>query len=158
MKKIFFVYAGLVILVILLIVWRLSAFSFDFNLPFISPKTAAINGSEIKLLIADDEKSRMVGLSNRRSLKEDTGMLFVFEEKDTYGFWMKNMNFPLDIIYLDGNKVVDIKKNVQPADENNPNPEVYTPKAPADKVLEVVAGVSDSLQIIEGSEFTFENL
>jgi uncharacterized membrane protein (UPF0127 family) len=156
MKKIFFVYGALVIIVIALIVWRVSAFSFD--LPFFSQKTAVINGSEIKLMVADDEKSRMKGLSDRRSLNENTGMLFVFEEKGSYGFWMKNMNFPLDIIYLDGNKVIDIKKNVQPADKNNATPEVYTPKAPVDKVLEVVAGVSDSLKITEGSEITFENL
>lgn len=158
MKKIFFVYGALVILVIVLIVWRLTAFSFDFNLPFISQKTAIINSTEIKLLVADDEKSKMIGLSNKRSLNKDTGMLFVFEEKGTHGFWMKNMKFPIDIIYLDDTTVVDIKKNVQPANKDAINPEVYVPKAPSNRVLEVVAGVSDSLKITEGSQITFENL
>jgi uncharacterized membrane protein (UPF0127 family) len=156
MKKIFFVYGALVILVIALIIWRVSSFSFD--LPFFAQKTALINGNEIKLTVADDEKSRMIGLSNKRSLNKDSGMLFVFEEKGSYGFWMKNMKFPIDIIYIDENTVVDIKKNVQPADKNVSNPEVYTPKAPANRILEVVAGASDTLKITEGSEITFENL
>ncbi|HRN96003.1 MAG TPA: DUF192 domain-containing protein [Candidatus Levybacteria bacterium] len=114
MKKIFILYGALVIFVLALIIWRVT--SFDFNLPFVSQARADVNGQEIRLIIAKDEKSRMEGLSNRRSLNEKTGMLFVFEEKKPYGFWMKNMNFPLDIIYLDDGKVVDIKKNVQPVD------------------------------------------
>lgn len=156
MKKIFIVYGVLVVIVIALIIWRITAF--NFTLPFISQARAQVNGQEIHLLLAKDEKTRMQGLSNRRSLKKDSGMLFVFDKKDTYGFWMRKVKFPLDIIFLDGNKVVDVKKNVQPAKEDEPNPPVYTPKAPANYVLEVNAGTADELKINEGSTITFENI
>ena len=156
MKKIFIVYGALVVIVIILIIWKITGF--NFSLPFISQASAQVNGQEIDLLLAKDEKSRMQGLSDRRSLKKDSGMLFVFDKKDTYGFWMRKVKFPLDIIFLDGDKVVDIKKNVQPAKENENNPPVYTPKSPANYVLEVNAGTADELKIKEGSTITFENI
>lgn len=156
MKRIFILYGALVILVVGLIIWRVS--SFEFNLPFTNQARATVNGNELKILVADDEEERKEGLSNRRSLNENTGMLFVFEEKGNHAFWMRNMNFPLDIIYLDGGKVVDIKKNVPPAEDSNQNPPIYTPKSPANSVLEVAAGVSDKMKLTEGSEIQFQNI
>jgi uncharacterized membrane protein (UPF0127 family) len=156
MKKIFILYGALIVVVLALIIWRVSAA--NFSLPFVTQSHAQVNGKELSLMIAKDEKARMKGLSNRRSLNENTGMLFVFEKKDIYGFWMKNMNFPLDIIYLDGNKVIDIKKNVPQAEKDSENPPVYRPKKPANYVLEVNAGVADKLKITEGTTITFENV
>jgi uncharacterized membrane protein (UPF0127 family) len=156
MKKIFILYGALVVIVLALIIWRVSAS--NFSLPFISQSQAQINGQELRLMVVKDEKSRMKGLSGRRSLNENTGMLFVFDKKDTYGFWMKNMKFPIDIIYLDGNKVVDIKKNVPEPKSENADLPIYTPDQPANHVLEVNAGVADKLKITEGSTITFENI
>ena len=156
MKKIFILYGALIVIVLGLIIWRVSAS--NISLPFVTQSHAQVNGQELRLIVAKDEKSRMNGLSGRRSLNENTGMLFVFDKKDTYGFWMKNMNFPIDIIFLDGNKVVDIKKNVpEPKSENAELP-VYRPKKPANYVLEVNTGVADKLKITEGSTITFENI
>ena len=47
----------------------------------------------------------MQGLSERQSLAEDKGMLFLFEKPDHYAFWMKGMEFPLDIIFINGDKI-----------------------------------------------------
>ncbi len=54
-------------------------------LPFKGKSTAEINGSKINLIIAKSDKDRLKGLSGRKSLGQDQGMLFVFEKKDKYG-------------------------------------------------------------------------
>ena len=53
---------------------------------------------QVDLALTDEEKAR--GLSGRESLDEDEGMLFVFDVPGNYGFWMKDMNFAIDIIWL----------------------------------------------------------
>ena len=66
-------------------------------------------------------------------------MLFIFEKPGVYGFWMKNMVIPVDIIFIDENKkVVHIEERVQPC-ENDPC-KIYRPKSPVKYVLEVKAG------------------
>lgn len=156
MKKIFILYGALAAFVVALIIWR--ATNFDFRLPFTSQASAQINEQEMNLIVAKTEEDRVIGLTKRRSLSEDTGMLFVFEEKGTYDFWMKKMNFPIDIIFIDDNKVVDIKKNAQPVSEDETNPPIYSPNSPVNYVLEVKAGVADTYKITEGTTITFENL
>lgn len=154
MKKIFILYGALVVLVILLLVWRAGSFNLSF---FGSQASATINNKKFSLSIADNEKERMKGLSGKKSLNQDDGMLFLFDKKDTYSFWMKNMNFPIDIIYLDGNRVVDVKNNVPPAKEDE-TPTIYTPSQPANRVLEVAAGVAKQNNIKPGSQISFEGV
>ncbi len=113
--------------------------------------TAKIKDTEIKLSVADTPKAQQKGLSGRKSLAEDRGMLFVFKTPDYYSFWMKDMKFPIDIIYLRGDKVVTIYTNVQPpksaTDTSLP---VYTSEEPSDKVLEVNAGFSEKQGLKKG--------
>jgi uncharacterized membrane protein (UPF0127 family) len=79
-------------------------------------------------------------------------MLFVFDRPDTYSFWMKDMNFPIDIIWLSSDmKVVYTKKNARP----ELYPEIYIPKEKAKYVLEVVAGFSDKNNLQEGDSVLF---
>ena len=60
------------------------------------------------------------------------------------------MQFPIDIIFLNDNKIVTIYDNIQPpVDKTSPLP-LYHPKTPADKVLETKAGLSDKLKLKEG--------
>ena len=156
MKKIFILYGALAVFVIGLIIWRVSGS--NFQIPFTSQASAQVNGQEMDIIVAKTEKDHMIGLSNRRSLDENTGMLFVFEEKGPYSFWMKNMQFPIDIIFIDNTKVVDIKKNAQPQKEDEANLTIYTPSSPANYVLEVKAGVADTYKITNGSTITLENI
>lgn len=154
MKKIFILYGALVVLVIVLLIWR--AGSTNLSL-FGTRATAAVGDQNIKLLIADNQKSRQVGLSNRRSLSRDTGMLFIFDKADKPAFWMRDVKFPLDIIFINNNKVVDIVKNAQPPKDGE-NPTIYTPDALADKVLEINGGLADEWGIKEGTEITFQGV
>lgn len=109
---------------------------------------AFVGNKEIYLEIADEERERVMGLSGRKNLKENTGLLFVFEKKDFYGIWMKDMNFPIDIIWLDEDfKVVGIKENARPESY----PEVFRPSGPALYVLEANAGLVKETELKEGS-------
>jgi len=105
-------------------------------------KTVIINGNEINVELAETETERQVGLMFRETLGENDGMLFIFEQEHPIAFWMKNTLIPLDIIFIDNDlKIVDIKHDVQPCEED-PCPN-YTSKSPAIYVLEVNGGYSD---------------
>jgi len=87
--------------------------------------------------IADTEAARVRGLSGRDKLVDGTGLLFVFDHADLYGFWMLDMKFPIDIIWFDEDwHIVDITSNVSP----DSYPKVFAPRAKAQYVLEVPAG------------------
>jgi uncharacterized membrane protein (UPF0127 family) len=89
--------------------------------------------------IARTPETRERGLMGRDGLKPGTGMLFVFDTPGRYGFWMKNMKFPIDILWLDSDrKVVHIAGNVPPC-QSDPCP-VYTPLSEARYVLEIPSG------------------
>lgn len=88
--------------------------------------------------VADTEAKRTLGLSGRKSLPTNQGMLFVFDEPSQPGFWMKDMNFPIDIIWFDKNrKIVGIEKNLQP----NSYPQVFYPPQEVSSALEINAGI-----------------
>ncbi|KKS84569.1 MAG: hypothetical protein UV59_C0017G0022 [Candidatus Gottesmanbacteria bacterium GW2011_GWA1_43_11] len=108
--------------------------------------TVAINGQTYFIEIADTAASQQHGLSDRLSLPQDHGMLFIFPEKQVRSFWMQDMQFPLDIIWIDGDTIVDISENIPPpaVDEQ---PAIVYPKAPVDKVLEVNAGEVKRLSV-----------
>ena len=96
-----------------------------------------IGNKTILVAVAKTEATRAHGLSGRQNLPENSGMLFVFDQPDFYYFWMKEMNFPLDIIWLDKNKnIVDITANL--ATSTYPN--TVTSRLPAQYILELNAG------------------
>jgi len=107
---------------------------------------AYIGECELELEVVNDDVSRQAGLSNRDSLCEKCGMLFEFPNKDRQVFWMKDMQFNLDIIWIEDNKVVAIEKNV-PYDFEGTLPSLGL----TNKVLEVNAGKSDECKIKKGS-------
>lgn len=102
-------------------------------------KKILLGSIEITVEVADTEEKRSQGLSGRTSLPQNGGMLFVFPQKNRHSFWMKEMKFPLDFIWIDGNQVVDITYDVPyPKDEEAVHSLV--PEFPVDKVLEINAG------------------
>lgn len=119
--------------------------------------TATVENQTFNLLLARSDEEKQVGLSNKASLDKNTGMLFVFDKPDYYSFWMRNMKFPIDIIYLNGDKVVTVHKNVPPASENT-TPTIYKPSEPADKVLEITAGLADEFGIEKGDLVKIEGI
>ncbi|MBI2474231.1 MAG: DUF192 domain-containing protein [Candidatus Taylorbacteria bacterium] len=98
--------------------------------------TVKINDSEIRVEVAMTGAETARGLGGRSSLLEGKGMWFVFPKPELYGFWMKDMNFPIDIIWFDENaNIVAIRSNVRP----ETYPEVFYPSVKALYVLEVPA-------------------
>jgi len=86
-------------------------------------------------------------LSNREKLAENQGMLFVFDHTDYHSFWMKDMRFAIDIIWIDENKkVVDITHNAEPESY----PKIFKPSLPAQYVLEVNAGWAEEHRVKVG--------
>lgn len=115
--------------------------------PLIAPSGA------INVEIVDTPQSRQLGLSGRESLDENQGMVFVFDNIDTRNcFWMKDMQFAIDMIWLDEEKrVVSIADNVAP----ETFPQSFCPQEPAKYGLEVGAGRSVELGIYTGEVLRF---
>ena len=113
------------------------------------------SGEKITVEVADTFKKRNLGLGKRASLKKGWGMLFVFEEKKTHRFWMKDMQFPLDIIWLDNHRIVHIIHNAKPANFRD-KPEVMTSLVPVNFVLEIAAGRATKLGLKTGQRLKFK--
>ncbi len=109
-----------------------------------------INGEKIKVEIADSPSERKKGLSNRESLAANTGMLFLFKKKDDYSFHMKDMKFPIDLVFIRGNEVIGIIKNLRVPDGDGYIAN-YLPPAEFDKALEINAGEAEKLGIKRGT-------
>ncbi|MCF7843774.1 DUF192 domain-containing protein [Candidatus Gracilibacteria bacterium] len=99
--------------------------------------------------VADTRSSRELGLSGRESMKENEGLLFIFDTPGRYGFWMKDMIFPLDILWINQNGiVVEIERNVTPESY----PKTYINASPATYVLELNAGIAEKQGLFIGSK------
>lgn len=96
-----------------------------------------LKGETIRVTIADTQEARAQGLSGRASLARNEGMLFVFDADGQYGFWMKDMLFAIDILWL--NKDGEILYIVESAMPQS-YPEAFVPPTPARLVLELPAG------------------
>lgn len=106
----------------------------------------------INVILADTEEKRILGLSGRDSLAEDSVMLFIFSQSDFHGIWMKEMKFPIDIFWLDENFVViDEKISVVP----ETYPKIFYPKVKARYVLEGNADFAKNMGIEIGSILKF---
>ncbi|HWA32223.1 MAG TPA: DUF192 domain-containing protein [Candidatus Paceibacterota bacterium] len=111
-----------------------------------------IAGETVNVDLALDQSTQERGLSGRDGLSPDQGMLFVFNSPAKYGFWMKDMNFPIDIIWLSADKrVVYIEKSAEPASY----PEIFTPPEDALYVLEVISGFSEKNNLSAGDQAEF---
>ena len=154
MKKILIAYGALVILVVIIAVAKFNGFNF---LPSFAKPTAEINKQVYTLTLAKDEKSRKIGLSNRKSLDQKQGMLFIFPQKGIYSFWMKETEIPLDIIFIDEDKIVYIVKNAKPQEDNHGTLPIYTPPTAGKYVLEINGGLSDKYSFKNGDAVILKN-
>ena len=101
--------------------------------------------------IADTPDKRKQGLSDRKELCENCAMLFLFSERGRHSFWMKGMNFDLDMVWIDNNEIVYIARDVSRIKEL----ERINSGVEADKVLEINAGLADKLGIKVGDKIEF---
>lgn len=115
---------------------------------FLVTRTKQTNLTQVKIgnitiavEIADSPQKREKGLSDRASLASNHGMLFVFPENGRFSFWMKGMSFPLDFIWINDNRIVEITEAVKPPQGNlKENLPVLTPQEDINMVLEVNSG------------------
>lgn len=101
----------------------------------------------VKLERATTAQQREKGLSGRTEMAYDRGMLFVFEREGEHCFWMKDMHFSLDMLWLDQDgKIIDIVQNARPESY----PKTFCPDKPASYVIEVRAGVVNASKLKPG--------
>ncbi len=118
--------------------------------------TVEINGKIIKSEVSKTPQQITKGLSGRKSLPRNTGMIFYLGERRIATFWMKDMLFPIDIIWIDDGEVVYIIESAQPPNENNiPS---FTPDKPATRVLEVNAGFVKVNKVKKGDRLRIPNI
>jgi uncharacterized membrane protein (UPF0127 family) len=109
--------------------------------------SVAIRDVGIDVTLADSEQERTRGLSGVSSIGAREGLLMVFEEAGHHAIWMKDMNFPIDIIWIgDDLTVVDISEAVSP----DSYPAIYEPEMPARMALEVNARFAATYRIRVG--------
>ena len=79
-----------------------------------------INPQELSIELADTEYKRSYGLMNREDMKSNSGMLFIWKDKQIRNFWMKNTYFNLDLFFLNNQgEIIEIYKNAKAFDETN---------------------------------------
>jgi len=121
-------------------------------------KTAVVKINDnhlFKAYIADTPAKQQLGLMHQQELATDSAMLFTFTSSTYQQFWMKNTLIPLDIIFINDNKIVDIEHNAKPCDQD-PCP-TYNSENPANKVLEINGGLSKKLNINIGQDVIVKN-
>ncbi len=108
--------------------------------------------------LAADPETRIRGLSGRASLDSGTGMLFVFENSERFRFWMREMEFSLDIVWISsGCTVVDVSVDVPFPDPSTPLNDLprYSPESTAKYVLEINGGEAEALGLGVGDRVKF---
>ena len=115
-----------------------------------------VGKSQVFVEIAATPEAKQQGLSGRASLPLDQGLHFVFNEPSIPSFWMKDMRFALDFIWINTNRVVDLTENVPPPDPSGTLP-IYQPRSPVTHVLEVNAGWVKSHHIQIGAAVVLPN-
>ena len=116
--------------------------------PHLAEVTVA--GHVFRAEIADTDAKKELGLGNRDSLSVDAAMIFPMGSLRRWVFWMKDMRFPIDIVWIADNSVVDISANA-PVPSPNSDPVTFSPSDPADTVLELNAGDANRYGIRVGA-------
>lgn len=154
MKQILLPVIGTIIFIVLVGMFVSNPGKFIKNQPSEdNQKIIKIKDIEISVDISDTPEKRSKGLSGRELLKEKEGMLFIFDQKDEVPtFWMKDMIIPIDIIWINNEKVIQIDKNIEAPKKDTPDSKLirYSPREPIDYVLEVNSGFSDKYGFVIG--------
>ena len=106
----------------------------------------------VDVAVIGAQKSK--GLGGRISLDPNKGMLFPYDHTEQYEFWMKDMKFPLDFVWIRGKTVADIHERIAPPTSSE-QPVIVKPKVAVDKVLELNAGTVAKYGINIGDSVEF---
>jgi uncharacterized protein len=123
----------------------------QYGIDYLKAKVS-INGLQLSAEIPTTRELMAKGLAVKNELREDESMLFVFEEPSRHSFWMKDMRFPIDIMWVDGNgRIVHIEENLEPC-PLAPICPGYAPSTDSQYVLETVSGFAQRHNIGLGTE------
>jgi uncharacterized membrane protein (UPF0127 family) len=141
MKSKIFIFVGLLVVIAAFVIY------FNHREPSLT-----VSGKHISLIIADTQEEREKGLGGMESLPENSAMLFTFQNEDIYNIWMKDMKFPIDIIWLNSSKkIVAIEENISP----DTYPEIFSPGEKSLYVLETNAGFVEKNNLLTGNTLDF---
>lgn len=122
------------------------------TLSFLTPAGDTLRTIDIE--IAETEQARATGMMGRRGLPQNSGMLFIMDDVDTSGFWMKNTPLPLDIIFVGpDSQIINIAKRTTPFSE-----QTIRPDAPKKYVVEVRGGYADRVGITDSMRIVWERV
>lgn len=145
---------ALVLVLLVLVVGSLSFFIFgskNKDIP-LSSGSISLCKTQVSYGLADSDNERKRGLSGRSGISEGEGLLFVFKEPTIPSFWMKDMNFPIDIVWIDENKkIVDITEDFS----IDSYPQTKSPVSKISYALEVRSGFAKDHHCIIGSAVEF---
>jgi uncharacterized membrane protein (UPF0127 family) len=115
-----------------------------------------VNGYKLIVDLALTQDQQTKGLAVKNHMNESEGMLFVFQQPSMPSFWMKDMKFPIDIIWLGANRsVVYIAPNLEPCPSQSDCPG-YVPSRDSLYVLETTAGFSHRHNVKVGTQTNFQ--
>jgi len=124
----------------------------------LSVEKVFLKGEILNVWVPKTLRQMYKGLGGKKNLEENQGMLFVFGFPDRHGIVMRDMNFPIDIVWLDRGEVVDYAPGVETEDVPEAQLKVYQPRIDSTMVLELPAGwalahelkIGDRMSLVEG--------
>ena len=125
--------------------------------PFKPTQKAVLGNHTFKIKPAASDKEKQIGLSATNKLPNDYGMIFKFNEDGYYPFWMRDMKYPIDILFINDGKIVKVFSKVSPPIANE-GLKLYVSDKPADTVLEISSGLSEKYKIKEGDSIKLSDL
>lgn len=123
------------------------------NLSLTGEKQIKVGNITLLVEVADTPGKHEKGLSGRAEIADNQGMLFVMPPDSTPSFWLRGMQFPIDILWINDGKVAEILENLSPPSlDTSPTSLVhYKPQQPVDYALEVKAGFTAQNNISVGT-------
>lgn len=117
-------------------------------------RVVTVGEHALEVEVVASAESTAQGLSGREAIGAD-GMLFVFPEKGIRHFWMPDMQFDIDIVWIDDTTVVGVTENVPKPLENQKNLPTYSSSVPVNRVLELPSGKAKELSIVSGTTVSY---
>lgn len=143
------------VLAVFLITWHLSQSGLACEESYRPDAEIRFQYQSLMAQIAKSDAELDRGLGGRRCIGDSQAMLFVFSSLDKHAFWMKDMQFPIDIVWLDeSRKIVDFRENVTP----DTYPEAFIPSTSAQYVIELSAGGVKRYSLGKGDVVDIKNL
>lgn len=148
----------LIVIAVFIVFFTLAIFAFRIFFtvnPKLPQSVLAVGSRNFPVEIAATTSSRARGLSGREKLDSGAGMFFRFDKPSRYGFWMRGMNFPLDLIWIRDGRVIALTENISP-EKKTFGLKIYYPPDDVTDVLEINAGEAKTAGIKIGDEIKLE--